>query len=264
MTKDKKKAIPANKDLAALQSAFDAKQGGGVSSSLLSNAGVKFQAPPAQTPEQRFMAAQALHKAGNLDEAEKHYKALLKQLPQNAKVLALYGMLLKQKERWSEAQRLLKKSLRLNPQEAEAHNGLGMVLRHLGKSDEAIASFKKAAELDPAHPGPINNMGIVYREIGEFEKAAQCFEETLAIDPNVPEAWHGLAQTRKNTGDKKAIEHLKNLVKTAQLDPGAKRHAALALGKFCDAAGMYEDAFHYFEVARVTGVIPRLGQMITI
>lgn len=254
--KDTKKSPDGTQDqqgqsIKSLQSTLNMKRGGGgVASSLLANAGIGRQAAPPQTVEQRFMLAQSLHRAGNLDQAEAHYKSVIKTSPQNAKALALFGMLLKQKEQWTEAYRMLKKSLRLNPREAEAHNGLGMVQRHMGKYHDAIASFKKASELDPGHPGPINNMGIVYREIGEFENAAQCFEDALAIDPNIPEAWHGLAQTRKNTGDRNAIEHLRKIVDTANLDPGAKRHAAFALGKFCDAAGQYDDAFHYFSLAK--------------
>ncbi len=233
----------------ALQAAHQT-QGGGVASSLLNNAGVGFHAPPAQTLDQKMSAARAQHMSGNLEQAEALYKSVLKVAPQHSACLALYGILLKQKERWAEAQRYLKKSIKLNPNEAEAHNGLGMVFRHLGKYQEAIASFRKAAELDPEHPGPVNNMGIVYREIGQFENAAECFERAVSMDPAAAEAWHGLAQTRKSIDDPDTMDRLKTLVDSAQLGPNAKRHAALALGKFCDAAGQFDDAFGYFTVAK--------------
>ena len=190
--------------------------------------------------------ALALHRQGQLAEAEKIYARVLKASPGQFDALHLYGMLKLQRGRAGEAYRLITEALKIDPGSADALCNLGLVLNALKRDTEALASFDRALALMPDHVEALNNRGRALNEMGRAEEALACFDKVLRIAPRHLEA----AINRGNA--LLALEHREEAI--AEYDkvlaihpnhPGAhfNRGNALAeLARHDEAVGAYDRA----------------------
>jgi tetratricopeptide (TPR) repeat protein len=106
--------------------------------------------------EQTFTQALALHQRGQLGEAERLYRQVLKQHPDNLDALNLLGVLALQTGRNEEAIDLIGRALARNDRVADFHNNIAEAYRRSGRLDAAAAHFAKAAELPIARPSRSN------------------------------------------------------------------------------------------------------------
>jgi len=95
-----------------------------------------------------FNLAVAMVQAGDLEEAESHYRQALPGRPT-----------------------------------AETHNGLGYVLSRQDKTDEAIAEFRKAVEVDPKYTPAYNNLAEALVRQGKLQEAADYYRRSLEQRP---------------------------------------------------------------------------------
>ena len=89
--------------------------------------------------------AVALHRQGDLAQAEKIYVRILKARRDHFDALHLLGLLKHQAGKAGEAYRLISAALTVNPRSADARSNLGLVLHALKRDAEALASFEKPA-----------------------------------------------------------------------------------------------------------------------
>ncbi len=88
-------------------------------------------------------------KENNLHEAEKIFKLLVNEYPNNSEINHFLGITFQLLNKINEAIIYYKNSIKINPNFSEAHKNLGNMFYKLGKINEAEISYKKSLELDP-------------------------------------------------------------------------------------------------------------------
>jgi tetratricopeptide (TPR) repeat protein len=127
--------------------------------------------------------AVALHQQGQLDEAEKHYKKVLRTEPRQFEALNLLGLLKQQQGDSTEALRLMDLALKINPDTAETLMNYGGVLCTLNRHQEAITRYDRAVALRPDLPEMHYNRGNALMSLARYDEALACYDRTLALRP---------------------------------------------------------------------------------
>lgn len=130
----------------------------------------------------------ALHKAGNLAEAERLYKAILSSKPDHFDALHYLGVIEAQRRRPQDAHRLISRALDIDPQSSEAWLNHGNVLRALNRLDEALASYDRALAIKPDHAEALYYRGLLLRVLDRGEQALASYDRALAIKPDHADA----------------------------------------------------------------------------
>ncbi len=142
--------------------------------------------------QDRLAAAIALHRAGNLAEAERAYRDILAQDSGNADALHLLGALKQQSGKADESIALVRQAIALKPNSALYHNTLGIAYGMTRAVDWAVEAFTKAASLSPQYPDPHVHLGNIRRMQGRKDEAVTHLERAVAIKPNFAEAHNNL------------------------------------------------------------------------
>jgi tetratricopeptide (TPR) repeat protein len=132
---------------------------------------------------QALEQAVALHRRGDLAQAEKIYTRILKARRDHFDALHLLGLLKHQAGKAGEAYRLITAALAVNPRSADARSNLGLALHALKRDADALASFEQALNLDPGHVEALNNRGTALLKLNRPAEALASFERLLAANP---------------------------------------------------------------------------------
>jgi protein O-GlcNAc transferase len=130
----------------------------------------------------------ALHRQGNLVDAERCYGEVLQGQPDHFDALHLLGVIARQTTRPKRAVELIKKAIGLNPRVAEAHNNLGNALRDLKRPAEALASYAEAIALKPDFPEAHNNRGNALLDLKRPAEALASYDRAIALKSDYAEA----------------------------------------------------------------------------
>jgi tetratricopeptide (TPR) repeat protein len=178
--------------------------------------------------------AMALHKEGNLDQAEVLYEVLLKRAPRNADVLQYLAMLNAQRghtdkavEYWQQALTMDPRhfaasinvgnflsangkfdsaiehyhlAAEIKPDSFDAHIGLGTACRAIGRQDDAVASYRRALEIRPDFAELHANLGIILASLGRLDDAVASYRRALKIMPNFSEVHNNLGSVLRLLG----------------------------------------------------------------
>ena len=82
-----------------------------------------------------------------------------------------------------QAERAYKALAQANPELGGPHANLGVIYRQSGKVNEAVAELEQATKLSPRQPIYLNQLGIAYRQQGQFAKARDAYQRAMALDP---------------------------------------------------------------------------------
>jgi tetratricopeptide (TPR) repeat protein len=171
---------------------------------------------------QAFGEAVALHRQGQLREAERIYARVLKAAPDHFDALNLLGAVKVQQGQFGEAQRLFAAAIKINPRIAAVWCNLGQAQYAQKRPIDALQSFDKAralapddvdilyqhanallalnrprealAELEtvlarkPAHFEARLNSGLAQAKLENLERALADFDAALALSPQHPVA----------------------------------------------------------------------------
>ena len=176
--------------------------------------------PPSAAAELAALLGQALgrHRAGDLDGAERAYRAMLAADRGNPDALHLLGVLHHQRGRDAEAVRLIGQAIARRPRMAEQHANLGLALHALGRLGEAEAEYRRALALREAYPQAHNSLGSALQEQDRLDDAAVHYRRALDLDAGYAEAWANLGtllRARDEYGEAEvALRH------ALRLDPG--------------------------------------------
>jgi tetratricopeptide (TPR) repeat protein len=127
--------------------------------------------------------AMAAHQRGDLDAAERDYRAALASAPEHPHALHYLGVIDYQRGRPEEALLRLQIAVSRLPAEPEFHNNLGLVLAALDRNEEAVAAHRHAIELKPDHAGAWTNLGLVLTASNALDDAIDAFDRALALAP---------------------------------------------------------------------------------
>ncbi|TCR92829.1 GNAT family N-acetyltransferase [Rhizobium sp. BK376] len=135
--------------------------------------------PESASVEEAF----AFHRAGNLDEAEKLYRAVIADDPSNFDAAHQLGILLLQRGEVRSAEAEIRRALEIRPTAASAHCNYGNLQAGTNDFDGAMVSYDRAIELEPLHAIAFNNRGNVLRRLGRPEEALWSYERAIALQP---------------------------------------------------------------------------------
>jgi protein O-GlcNAc transferase len=208
--------------------------------------------------EQTLAAAVAHHRAGRLADAERLYRAVCDNDPNNARAFHLWGVAAHQLGR-PDAASLVGRAVALDPALAEAHNDRGVILAANGSFADAIPCFERAVALNPGYSEARNNLGRALQSLGRFDEALVQFEHVLKTAPDSPIAHFNLASVLERAGRKPDAErhyrsaiglradfvdghlHLASLLQDTNRLPEALGHAERAVALSPDSAGAHNN-----------------------
>src|SRR6185312_2240939 len=121
----------------------------------------------------------ALHRQGQLDEAEAGYLAILRKNPRAVDVLHSLGILYAQKENFADAIRYLRLAITYQPDNAVLQLHLANVLKSQGLYAEAIEALQQALREKPDYVAALNNLGTVYYAQGNFPEAIRAYQSVI-------------------------------------------------------------------------------------
>ncbi len=183
--------------------------------------------------------ALGLHRAGDLDGAERAYRAMLAADRGNPDALHLLGVLHHQRGEDAEAVELIGRAIARRPRMAEQHANLGLALHAQGRLGEAEAEYRRALALREAYPQAHNSLGSALQEQDRLDDAAVHYRRALDLDAGYAEAWANLGtllRARDEYGEAEtALRH------ALRLDPGHAT-ALTNLGVVLKETGCLEEA----------------------
>lgn len=155
--------------------------------------------------------AEALEAQGKWDAAEKEYRAVLAQDPQQVGVHFLLGRLLLSKPdagpaAGEEAKKEFQEELKLDPSNAGAEYVLGEMARQDSQWDEAIQHFTRASQLDAGFADAFLGLGNALMSAKRFPDAIPPLETAVKLEPRNPAAHYSLATALTRAGHKEEAD----------------------------------------------------------
>ncbi len=158
----------------------------------------------ARLPDKRFderlASALAHHRSGQLDEAEKKYRAALALRPANADALHYLGVLTHQRGDHEKALDLIGRALNLRPDVPQMLCNLAEVQRAARRPLEAEASTRRALKLCPDYPEALLNLAAALFQQKRFADAEDAARSALRLRPDFVGAHAALADALREQG----------------------------------------------------------------
>ncbi len=130
-----------------------------------------------------IQAAVDCHRQGRLAEAERLYRSVLSQEPEQFEALHLLGLLKLQEGNPSEAHALISAALRCRPGATNAMCNLSAALLGLNRAAEALATCDQVLSITPADEEARYNRAAALFQLGRYPEAIEGFNGVLAARP---------------------------------------------------------------------------------
>ena len=218
--------------------------------------------------DQALLKAKSHAKKGEIEEAEKLYKDVLRAFPKNKR--AQQGLVALNKTKPPGATELppqetinqlinlynqgqlaavvgqAKDLIKQYPETFIIWNILGAAQQGLGKNADASMAFKRVTELNPNYEDGYSNLGLSLKEQGKLEEAIEAFKKALLIKPDFAEAYNNMGYTLNEQSKlEEAIEAFK---KALSIKPDYAA-AYNNMGNNLTKQGKFEDAIEAFKKA---------------
>ena len=131
----------------------------------------------------------ALHRKGQLGQAEAIYIQLLGIDPTNADALHLLGVIAHQTGNHKSAIDMIGQAIEINPKVASYYSNRGNALKELQQFDAAVASYDKAIALKPDFAEAYYSRGVALKELKQFDAAVASYDKAVALKPDFAEAY---------------------------------------------------------------------------
>jgi len=167
-------------------------------------------------------------------------------LPDSAVVWNEYGVALAKTGAPKEAEIALRRALGLGPEIPQIHNNYGNVLRGRGAYKEAIACYQGALKRRPDYIEARANLGVALQEAGDAGAAIDCFEAVLKKSPDDGATWTHLGAALAAQG--RLVEAEAAHRRSIELQPGSP-DAYNNLGIILKDQGRLPDARKAYQAA---------------
>jgi tetratricopeptide (TPR) repeat protein len=158
---------------------------------LASGINAKLRSPVKKQHNATLTAAVALHRQGQLEQAEVLYQEILQSQPQHLGALHLLAMLAAQRQDAITAIKLFDRALAIKPDFTEALNNRGNSLLDLQRPAQALESYDRALAIQPNYALALYNRGNALCSLRRPVEALDSYAGALAIQPNFAEAhWY--------------------------------------------------------------------------
>ena len=128
------------------------------------------------------------HRAGDLRGAERLYRQILSQKPNQPDALHLLGVLSADTGRTQEGIALIRQALSLAPSAAEVWSNLGVILTREGRTNEAVEAFRQSIRLRPHVISDFNNLGNALQQAGRAGEAIAAYRTAMSNRDRMAEA----------------------------------------------------------------------------
>ena len=221
---------------------------------------------------------------GNLGEAEKIYREILSDDPNNVDALRLLALLASRTGAVDQAINMLenctkiapdyalawenlakmyrqkddpdslqkaafcfRKATELRPNWAEGWAGLGTMQTRSSQHEKGIESYKKSIELKANQPRVHLSLGHVYKTTGNQEACISSYNEAISFDNNFGEAYWSLANLKTYKFSGEEISSMEKKIELTEVPEREKVHFLFSLGKAFEDMGNYDESFEYYK-----------------
>ncbi|MGK2927542.1 MAG: tetratricopeptide repeat protein [Lysobacterales bacterium] len=132
------------------------------------------------------------HQQGQLDRAERVYRTLLTEQPDNPDALHFLGLLLHQQGDSASAIELIQRSLRTCPEYADAHKNLGTIHQASGQSSAAEKCYRRALEIDGEDADAWDRLCVALKNQRRFAEAIAAGQRSVALRGGIAASWFNL------------------------------------------------------------------------
>ena len=136
--------------------------------------------------------------SGEGAQVEKEIAQIVKENPEELRVLLLYGFILAEQGRYQEAIKPLAKGHRgkpnINPPLANYYLGLSYMAT--GQTEQGVRHLEQATLLDPASALYYYQLGLAYKNMGRYQEAQKSLIQALTFGP-YPEGQKALEEVEK-------------------------------------------------------------------
>jgi tetratricopeptide (TPR) repeat protein len=135
-----------------------------------------------EDPDDLFDRAHAAEQMGNVAEAERLYRLLMKSDPADASAPFNLGNMLRGAARKVEAEAALRAATRADPAFAQAWYNLADLLDDQGRVDAAIECLRKALVVEADYTDALFNLALLLQRQGSYAEAKDYWRQYLASD----------------------------------------------------------------------------------
>ncbi len=186
-----------------------------------------------------------LLREGKIDEAKRHFKAVLAADPKDPVANYNMGSALKDSLP-ADALGYYMNALKAKPDDSDAQEGVGTLFMTMGRFDDALPYLKRAAELQPKNPTVHYNLATALLQKNQTAEAIAEFRTDLELNPRdgMGRANYGTALMQIGQTDQ-AIDEFKKA--TGLMTNNAMAHAFL--GNALLQKGLLDQAVSEFQIA---------------
>ncbi|OJW51455.1 MAG: hypothetical protein BGO67_06840 [Alphaproteobacteria bacterium 41-28] len=178
-----------------------------------------------------IQAAEIARRRGDVPQAIRDYRDIIKQCPGCEKAYVGLGMSLIDANALVEAKNTFEKAITLFPRSSRVYAGLGLVYILVDQPENAINSFDGALKLNPRNANAYNGYGMALDMIDEHETAQANYRAALELDPTNISYESNLALSMALCGNvHEAIHILERLVRSPNVTPRIRQNLSLAYG----------------------------------
>ncbi len=141
-------------------------------------------------PEEHLQLGMTAHRAGRLDEAERHYRKAMKGAGNDFMSARMLGALYIQRQQFGPAEAALAKANRANPQDASAQQNHAATLLALRRFNECIAASDRALALQASNLPALHTKACALMELAQYQEAISVCDAALALDGRYADGWY--------------------------------------------------------------------------
>jgi Flp pilus assembly protein TadD len=144
------------------------------------------------TVEQAHQQAITFYQNGQLQDAERLYRAILQVYPRDPDANHNLGSLLQDTNRLLEAEAAYHRAIECRPNFLEAFNNLSTMLEKANRLPEAEAACRCALELKPDSAVILYNLGIILKKTNHLFEAEKVYRQAIELQSDMIEAHNNL------------------------------------------------------------------------
>jgi GT2 family glycosyltransferase/tetratricopeptide (TPR) repeat protein len=137
----------------------------------------KLVAEPRLRAEGRVLGVKAAAGEGDTAGAWVEVERAGRETPADLEPLEVLCQALFEKGDLPEAERALRELVRREPESGAAHHNLGMVYQRMGQPNLAAEAYRKALDYRPDWPATYMHLGNAFKDMGDLEGAERCWKE---------------------------------------------------------------------------------------
>jgi len=184
-----------------------------------------------------------LAQLGNFTAATANFEAALHALPDDAVTFAQYARLCEDAGKVDAALQLRRRAVEALPESPLAWADLGEHLSRHQDNEAALAALATATRLAADYAPAFLKYGGALVSCGRAEEGAAAIRRALAIEPAFGAAWLSLSDIKTVPITADEAGQMRALLRGHELEESEKTAVEFALGRACEEAGAYREAY---------------------